>query len=119
MTRPSTPRLSSTSSSSSPIEKHHESACLAALLLATPLAAEDSASAINRLLDRIVEREHVLLETLRTHTPLVETYIQETPETAGDDAHPVKDHYFLGQIRIGSDHRVHAADRADRRRSEE
>ena len=73
----------------------------AALLLATPLAAEDPASAINRLLDRIVEREHVLLKTLQTHTPLVETYIQETPETTGDDAHPVKDHYFLGQIGIG------------------
>jgi hypothetical protein len=74
----------------------------AALLLATPLAAEDSASAVNRLLDGIVERENTLIEMLQMHTPVVETYIQEAPETAGDDAHPVKDHYFLGQIKIGS-----------------
>ena len=75
---------------------------LAAVLIATPLAAEDSASSVDRLLDRIVEQENALLETLRLHIPLVETYIQETPETAGDDARPARDHYFLGQIKIGS-----------------
>jgi hypothetical protein len=74
---------------------------LATTLIALPLAAQDSVSPVYRLLDRIVERENVLLETLRTHTPIVETYIQETPAT-GDGAHPVKDHYFLGHIRIGS-----------------
>ncbi|MCU1340218.1 MAG: peptidase Ste24p, partial [Bryobacterales bacterium] len=61
--------------------------------------AEDSASTIDRLLDRIVQRENTLLETLRTHTPIVETYIQET---TGDVARPAKDHYFLGRIQIGS-----------------
>ncbi len=75
---------------------------LAVVLIATPLAAEDSASSVSRLLDRIVEQENALLETLRLHTPLVETYIQETPEAAGDDARPARDHYFLGQIKIGS-----------------
>jgi len=72
------------------------------VLLAIPLAAEDSASAVDRLLDRIVERESALIDMLQSHTPVVETYIQEMPETADDDAHPVKDHYFLGQIKIGS-----------------
>jgi hypothetical protein len=71
-------------------------------LLVFPLAAEDSASAIDRLLDRIVERERALIDVLQMHTPIVETYIQEMPETAGEDAHPVKDHYFLGQMEIGS-----------------
>lgn len=75
---------------------------LAAVLMAAPLAAEDSAAAVGRLLDRIVERENVLLQTLQMRTPLVETYIQETPETTGGDAHPAKDHYFLGKIKIGS-----------------
>ena len=42
-----------------------------------------------------------MIATLQMHTPVVETYIQETPETAGDDAHPAKDHYFLGQIKPG------------------
>jgi len=71
-------------------------------LIVFPLAAEDAASPIDRLLDRIVERENTLIQTLQSRAPVVETYIQESPETAGDDAHPVKDHYFLGQIKIGS-----------------
>jgi hypothetical protein len=72
------------------------------LVLAVPLAAEDPVSAVDRLLDRIIQRESALIATLQSHTPVVETYIQEMPETAGDDAHPVKDHYFLGQMTIGS-----------------
>src|SRR6185312_11095425 len=72
------------------------------VMLVFPLAAEDSVSAVDRLLDRIVERERAMIEMLQMHPPLAETYIQETPETAGDDAHPVKDHYFLGRIKIGS-----------------
>lgn len=71
-------------------------------MLATPLAAEDSASAVNRLLDRIVERENALIGTLQMRAPVVETYIQETAGTASDDVHPAKDHYFLGQIQMGS-----------------
>ncbi len=74
----------------------------ALLLLAFRLAAEDSTSTADRLLDRIVERESALVNLLRLHPPMVETYIQEMPETAAADAHPVKDHYFLGQIKIGS-----------------
>src|ERR1700733_2665426 len=73
-----------------------------ALLLVFPLAADDSASAVDRLLDRIVERESALIGLLQPRTPMVETYIQEMPEIAGADAHPIKDHYFLGQIKIGS-----------------
>ena len=72
------------------------------LLLVFPLAAEDSGSAADRLLDRIVERESALISSLQLRTPMVETYIQEMPETTAADAHPVKDHYFLGQIKIGS-----------------
>jgi len=72
------------------------------LLLVFPLAAEDSASAADRLLDRIVERESALITLLQLRTPMVETYIQEVPETTAADAHPAKDHYFLGQIKIGS-----------------
>ena len=75
---------------------------IALALLAFPLAAEDPSSPIDRLLDRIVERENALIQTLQSHTPIVESYIQESPTSAVDDAHPVKDHYFLGQIKIGS-----------------
>ncbi len=77
-------------------------ALLVLMLVAFPLAAEDSASPIDRLLDRIVARESDLIGMLQTNTPIVETYIQEMPESAGEDAHPVKDHYFLGKVQIGS-----------------
>ena len=77
-------------------------ALLVLMLFAFPLAAEDSASPIDRLLDRIVARESALIGMLQTNTPIIETYIQETPETGDDDAHPVKDHYFLGKVQIGS-----------------
>ena len=69
------------------------------LLFAPSLRAEDPA--IQRLLERIVERENALILALQMDTPVVETYVQETPEAAGDEAHPVKDHYFLGQIKPG------------------
>lgn len=72
--------------------------------LAAPAAAGDpangpaaTAGAVDKLLDRIVERERATLETLRVRTPLVETYIQETP---GGES-PNKDHYFLGRFRLG------------------
>jgi hypothetical protein len=100
---PSTPLPWFISSFSSPIEENvMKTLGLAVALIAFPLAAEDSSSPIDRLLDRIVERENDLIQTLQSHTPVVETYIQELPETAGEDTHPVKDHYFLGQIKIGT-----------------
>jgi hypothetical protein len=57
--------------------------------------------AVDRLLDHIVERETAFIESMKNRIPIVETYIQETPEYAGDDPHPNKDHYFLGRFRLG------------------
>src|SRR5438067_6156196 len=66
---------------------------------ARPLAAAEPADAlIEKLLDRIVEREREFLSIIQTRTPLVETYIQETPEDGDASARPTKDHYFLGRF---------------------
>ncbi len=66
---------------------------------ATALRATETADlAVEKLLDRIIERERAFLEAIATRTPLVETYIQETPENGGDAARPTKDHYFLGRF---------------------
>jgi hypothetical protein len=69
-------------------------------------AAEAGSDVIGQLLDRIVARENDFLKSIRTRTPLIETYIQETGET-GERAPapirapaPTKDHYFLGRFRI-------------------
>ncbi|HLW76871.1 MAG TPA: M48 family metalloprotease [Bryobacteraceae bacterium] len=73
-----------------------------ATLLALPLAAADvNVSAADRILDRLVEREQQFLTSIRARTPLIETYIQETPAAVAADAHPSKDHYFLGRFRLG------------------
>jgi len=73
-------------------------------LIALPLAAADTpsnVSAADRILDRLVEHEQQFLNSIRTRTPLIETYIQETPEFTPADAPPSKDHYFLGRFRLG------------------
>ena len=71
---------------------------LLCMFVVLPLAAAEPADAlVERLLDRIVERENAFLAAVAARTPLVETYIQETPE--GDaSARPTKDHYFLGRV---------------------
>jgi hypothetical protein len=73
------------------------------LLLSWPLAAQSAmpSVAVDRLLDQIVERERIFLDAIRTRTPLIETYIQESGESAPDDLRPIKDHYFLGRFRLG------------------
>ncbi len=86
---------------------------LFAAALAVPLAAQSAAApappepkpvstgnaVVDRLLDRIILREQAFLDSLRQHTPLFETYIQETDDPTSD-AHPTKDHYFLGRVRV-------------------
>ncbi len=56
---------------------------------------------VDRLLDRIVEREHAFLERMLQRAPLVETYIQEFAVSDSGDARPERDHYFLGRFRMG------------------
>ncbi len=73
-----------------------------AILLTLPLAADEKPdAAVDQLLDRIVAREKTFLDTIRGRAPIIETYIQETPDTTMADAHPNKDHYFLGRFRLG------------------
>jgi hypothetical protein len=57
-------------------------------------------SPADRVLDRMVDREKAFLDGIRARTPLIETYIQETLDSA-PAAGPSKDHYFLGRFRLG------------------
>lgn len=70
----------------------------AAIAILLPAGAQEPGQLVDKLLDRVVRQEQALIETLRKHQPLVETYIQETPA----DLHPVNDHYFLGRMKIAS-----------------
>ena len=72
----------------------------------TPSAALTSApggsgkAVVEKLLDRIVEREQAFMVSMKKRAPLVETYIQESPVIESGDAAPNKDHYFLGRIHM-------------------
>ena len=74
-------------------------ALLAALAVLPLRAAEPADALVEKLLDRIVERENVFLATIAARTPLAETYIQETPEGSDASARSSEDHYFLGRVR--------------------
>ena len=53
------------------------------------------------VVDRAVEREHALMEMLKTRTPLVETYLQNLKFDPQVGPAPVQDHYFLGRMDLG------------------
>jgi len=69
-------------------------------LLVLPLFAQTPNAVVDRLLDQIVGREKVFLDSAKTRTPIIETYIQEAEGTDADPR-PTKDHYFLGRFRLG------------------
>jgi hypothetical protein len=70
-------------------------------LLVLPLFAQDPTAVVDHLLDRIVEREKIFLDSAKKRTPVIETYIQEAPESGPAGERPTKDHYFLGRFRLG------------------
>src|ERR1039458_2962406 len=74
-------------------------------------AASPSASAsvappttMDQVVERTIEREHALMEMLKTRTPLVETYLQNLKPDPQVGPTPVQDHYFLGRI---EDRKIH------------
>ena len=76
---------------------------LLACALAAPAQTVPSTAGkavVDKLLDRIVEREQAFMVSMKKRAPLVETYIQESPLTESGDAPPNKDHYFLGRIHL-------------------
>jgi hypothetical protein len=73
---------------------------LLAVFAVLPLrAAEPGDVLVEKLLDRIVDREQAFLDAIAARTPLAETYIQQTPEGGEASAQPSEDHYFLGRVR--------------------
>ena len=54
----------------------------------------------NQSIDRIVANERALAETMRSYSPMVETYLQRMqPDTALGFV-PSEDHYFLGRVQF-------------------
>src|SRR5260370_6191997 len=64
----------------------------------TPASAVPPSTTMDQVVDRAVEREHALMEMLKTRTPLVETYLQNLKFDPQFGPAPVQDHYFLGRM---------------------
>jgi hypothetical protein len=71
--------------------------CLGARAQAIP--QDEGASAAERLIDRISQQEAAFTERLRSHSAILETYIQEMPDAESDQV--ARDHYFLGRLDFG------------------
>jgi hypothetical protein len=56
------------------------------------------ALSFDQTVDRVVEREHKFVETMKRMHPLAETYIQNLNEDSDHDVEPVSDEYFLGRL---------------------
>src|SRR6202795_1475583 len=53
---------------------------------------------MDQVVDRAVEREHALMEMLKTRTPFVETYLQDLKFRPQEGPVPTQDHYFIGRM---------------------
>jgi hypothetical protein len=56
---------------------------------------------MDQVVDRAIEREHALMELLKTRTPLVENYLQNLKFDPQVGPTAVQDHYFLGRMGSG------------------
>jgi hypothetical protein len=70
---------------------------------AAPPASASAAppTTMDEVVDRAIEREHALMDMLKTRTPLVETYLQNLKPDPQLGAVPSQDHYFLGRLDLG------------------
>jgi Peptidase family M48 len=88
-------------------------AVLGALALARASAADEQV-AVDRLLDRISGQEQKFIENLRTHSAILETYIQEIPAADRGAGQGLRDHYFLGRLDLSRGvHYLPIADRSE------
>jgi hypothetical protein len=71
---------------------------LLALLPVFPAGASDEHEVVEKLLDRITHQEQQFVQDLRTRTTVLETYIQEIPDSGNSAGEVVRDHYFLGKL---------------------
>lgn len=53
---------------------------------------------VERLLDRIMQQEQEFAQELSTRAAILETYIQELPDSPGDEV--TRDDYFLGRLEL-------------------
>ena len=63
-----------------------------------PALKQPTVSTADQVIDRIISREHALMEMLKTRTPVVETYLQDLRLDPQLGPVPKDDRYFLGKM---------------------
>ena len=63
-----------------------------------PTTTSAAPTTMDQVVDRAIEREHALIEMLKTRTPLVETYLQNLKLDQQMGPSPREDHYFFGRL---------------------
>ena len=115
MAQQSADQSSSNAASSQPATTSAPTAQPTASQPANPASAQSTAASaamappttMDQVVDRAIQREHGLMEMLKTRTPLVETYLQNLKADPKLGPVPSEDHYFLGRLDL--------ADSIDRR----
>jgi hypothetical protein len=77
---------------SQPVRSEGKSAAVAAA------DARSTPGSFDEVVERVIQREHLMLSQLRNLRPVVETYIQNLKSNGGENSIPVKDQYFLGRL---------------------
>ena len=54
----------------------------------------------DQMVDRVIQREHLFMETMKKLHPLAETYIQNIREDKEHNVTPTSDTYFLGRLDV-------------------
>src|SRR5215470_11636097 len=94
---PTTTQTPESTVHSSPAPSPEQPAATSASILPVLLPS----ATMDQVVDRAIEREHALMEMLKTRTPLVETYLQDLKFDPQVGPAPVQDHYFLGRMDLG------------------
>ena len=58
------------------------------------------ATSVDQVIDRIVQREKEVVETMKKVQPMVETYVQNTRPDAELGSVPMSDEYYLGRVTL-------------------
>jgi hypothetical protein len=74
----------------------------AALAVSAAVAAEAPTARMDQVLDAAIANERALAETLESHRPVVETYVQTVKPDPVMGVVPVRDNYFFGRLELAS-----------------
>src|SRR5262245_22633979 len=72
----------------------------AALATSIAAAAENGSAKMDQVLDAAIANERALAETLESHRPVVETYVQTVKPDPVLGVVPVRDNYFFGRLEL-------------------